>query len=102
MFFFCSRLLNKPNKGAPQSAIVSCAEDLAGLQRLLDPDPKGVTPLCQAVKEVVAILTPLAPAYRANGQKACVILAIDGEVLGVPPAHNKGPCEGGLGESRHQ
>ena len=46
---------------------------------LLDQSPNGGTPLCYHIRDVVAKITAMAPALRANGQKACVIIATDGE-----------------------
>jgi hypothetical protein len=49
------------------------------LMKLFDDSPNGGTPLCYHIKEVVKKITTMAPTLRANGQKACVIIATDGE-----------------------
>jgi hypothetical protein len=46
---------------------------------LLSQSPSGGTPLCQHIREVVSQITTMASELRANNQKACVIIATDGE-----------------------
>ena len=41
--------------------------------------PGGGTPLCRHVDEVVAKIKMLEPELRANGQKAVLVIATDGE-----------------------
>ena len=37
------------------------------------------TPLCRHIREVVAAIRAMESTLRENGQKACVIIATDGE-----------------------
>lgn len=46
---------------------------------VLEGSPSGGTPLCRHINEVAAKIQAMAPALRANGQKACVVIATDGE-----------------------
>ena len=46
---------------------------------LLEGSPSGGTPLCRHINEVVQQIREMAPRLRASGQKACVIIATDGE-----------------------
>lgn len=46
---------------------------------LKDSSPNGGTPLCHHIKEVVASIQGIADNLRANNQKACVVIATDGE-----------------------
>lgn len=41
--------------------------------------PSGGTPLCYHITQVVNKIQAIAPQLRANGQKACVVIATDGE-----------------------
>ena len=49
------------------------------LNALLDGSPGGATPLCRHIREVVAQITQMAPQLRANGHRAVVTIATDGE-----------------------
>jgi hypothetical protein len=49
------------------------------LLAILDQSPSGGTPLCAHIREVIAKIRLMEPQLRANGQKACVIIATDGE-----------------------
>jgi hypothetical protein len=49
------------------------------LMALFDQSPSGGTPLCRHIREVIAQIRPMEAQLRANGQKACVIIATDGE-----------------------
>ncbi len=49
------------------------------LLALFNDSPSGGTPLCSHIREVVSRITAMAPTLRANGQKACVVIATDGE-----------------------
>jgi hypothetical protein len=49
------------------------------LLAILDQSPSGGTPLCAHIREVIAKIRVMEPQLRANGQKACVIIATDGE-----------------------
>ncbi len=46
---------------------------------LLQQSPSGGTPLCSHIRDVIEQIRVLAPELRAKGQKACVIIASDGE-----------------------
>lgn len=49
------------------------------LQDALAESPAGPTPLCTHIASVVEAITSIADELRANGQKAAVIIATDGE-----------------------
>jgi hypothetical protein len=49
------------------------------LKTILDQSPSGGTPLCFHIREVIAEIRRMEPQLRATGQKACVIIATDGE-----------------------
>jgi hypothetical protein len=51
----------------------------ATLLALLEGSPAGGTPLCRHIREVTAQIRVAEPQLRAAGQKACVIIATDGE-----------------------
>mmetsp|Transcript_4758 Transcript_4758/g.4898 ORF Transcript_4758/g.4898 Transcript_4758/m.4898 type:complete len:304 (+) Transcript_4758:111-1022(+) len=46
---------------------------------LLEQSPGGGTPLCRHIHEIITQITALAPQLRANGQRAGVVIATDGE-----------------------
>ncbi len=46
---------------------------------LLQQSPSGSTPLCAHIRDVITQITAMAPDLRSRGQKACVIIATDGE-----------------------
>ena len=73
------RLLN----GAPPIRIgMNDADEpdrLTSLLAILEGSPNGGTPLCRHIREVVAQILTAEPELRACGQKACVIIATDGE-----------------------
>jgi hypothetical protein len=55
-------------------------ENVSDFLRLLTSHtPSGGTPLCYQINQVVRQITEIAPDLRANNQKACVIIATDGE-----------------------
>lgn len=57
-------------------------ESLRNVERLtglFEDSPSGGTPLCSHIREIVATISSVAPQMRANGQKACIIIATDGE-----------------------
>ena len=71
------RLLN----GAPP-LLLGQQDGGANYQSLLrhfDGSPGGGTPLCRHINEVVAQIRVMEPHLRANGQRAVVIIATDGE-----------------------
>jgi hypothetical protein len=49
------------------------------LKAVFENSPSGGTPLCRHIAEVVASIRAITPTLRANGQKAAVIIATDGE-----------------------
>lgn len=49
------------------------------LKAALSASPSGGTPLCRHIREVTGHIRQLAPGLRAAGQKACVMIATDGE-----------------------
>jgi hypothetical protein len=49
------------------------------LMTLFDSSPSGGTPLCKHIRDVVERIREIAPNLRAMNQKACVIIATDGE-----------------------
>lgn len=55
------------------------AERLSTLLALLDSSPTYGTPLCRHIREVIAEIKAAEHQLRAKGQKACVIIATDGE-----------------------
>lgn len=70
------------NGAAPISVGASAAEDAANisiLTALLEQPPGGGTPLCLHINEVVARVAALAPMLRAEGKKAALVIATDGE-----------------------
>ena len=73
------RLLN----GAPPIRIgMNDSEEanrLAALNAILEGSPSGGTPLCRHIREVIVQIRAAEQELRANGQKACVIIATDGE-----------------------
>lgn len=52
---------------------------LATLLRVLDSSPTYGTPLCRHIREVIAQIRLVEGQLRATGQKACLIIATDGE-----------------------
>ena len=54
-------------------------EGLAFAKEVIAEGPAGQTPLCAHINCVVRAITKMAPTLRANGQKAAVIIATDGE-----------------------
>jgi hypothetical protein len=52
---------------------------LGALLVALDKSPGGSTPLCKHIREVTQQIRGMESQLRAAGQKACVIIATDGE-----------------------
>ena len=52
---------------------------LETLLRVLDSSPTYQTPLCRHIREVISEIKAVESQLRAKGQKACVIIATDGE-----------------------
>ena len=73
------RLLN----GAPPIRIgMNDSEEanrLSTLNAVLEGSPSGGTPLCRHIREVIVQIRAAEQELRANGQKACLIIATDGE-----------------------
>jgi len=49
------------------------------LQWVLQQAPNGRTPLCAAVRRIIAKITSMAPTLRENGQQAVLTIVTDGE-----------------------
>ena len=71
------RLLN----GAPPIIVgrPDGGENMRVLHGLLSGSPGGGTPLCRHINEVIAQIRVMEPHLRANGQRAVVVIATDGE-----------------------
>jgi hypothetical protein len=54
-------------------------EGLQFSNEVLDEQPAGQTPLCRHVNDVVSAIKQMEPQLRAQGKKAAVIIATDGE-----------------------
>lgn len=52
---------------------------VAVLNEAFDQQPTGGTPLCRHINEIVGEIREVAPQLRAAGQRACIIIATDGE-----------------------
>jgi hypothetical protein len=61
---------------------------------LLNQSPSGGTPLCAHIRDVIAQISAMAPELRANNQKACVVIATDGESSDGDVASALKPLEG--------
>ncbi len=76
------RLLNSPGNRASQVVRVGSGGDLEAqleaVRRMVGSAPCGRTPLCAQIKEVTQMVAAQADALRANGQRACVVIASDG------------------------
>jgi hypothetical protein len=46
---------------------------------VFEDSPSGGTPLCKHIREITAKIRSMEPQLRAAGQKACVMIATDGE-----------------------
>jgi hypothetical protein len=86
------RLLN----GAPP-VVVGTPDGGVGyskMQQIMDRSPGGGTPLCRHIREVCERIREIEPQLRANGHKAVVVIATDGEssdgniVEAMKPLHN--------------
>lgn len=49
------------------------------LNEALDQQPTGGTPLCRHIREVITEIREVEPQLRASKQRACIIIATDGE-----------------------
>jgi len=70
------------NSSAPITIGDGAADGAAKVQQLLqlfELSPSGSTPLCRHIHEVTTEIRRNANELRRNGQKACVIIATDGE-----------------------
>jgi hypothetical protein len=73
------RLLNGAQPiliGGPNDPDESC---LTSLLAVLSASPSGGTPLCRHIADVAAQIRLMEPELRQHGQKACVVIATDGE-----------------------
>ena len=55
------------------------AGELAELKRFVATEPTGTTPLCGAIRAVVAKIRDMAPSLRARQKKVVLVIASDGE-----------------------
>ena len=60
---------------------------------MLSESPGGQTPICQQVRDVVERISSIQHILRQNGQKACVIIATDGEATDGSLADSMRPLE---------
>ena len=49
------------------------------MEGILESGPSGGTPLCRHINEVIAKVRAMEASLRSSGQKACIIIATDGE-----------------------
>ncbi len=49
------------------------------LSTIFQNSPSGSTPLCYHIRQVIEQIRVMEPQLRASGQKACVMIATDGE-----------------------
>lgn len=49
------------------------------LNQRLEDSPTGGTPLCRHIREVIQEISSMEGQLRASGQKACLVIATDGE-----------------------
>mmetsp|Transcript_61441 Transcript_61441/g.90118 ORF Transcript_61441/g.90118 Transcript_61441/m.90118 type:complete len:386 (+) Transcript_61441:78-1235(+) len=77
------RLLNPPEGGAMQ--VLECGvgpeptSEIKAVQQMLASGPRGVTPLCAQIRQVVARVRREEGRLRAKGQKCIVVIASDGQ-----------------------
>ncbi len=57
----------------------SSSANVTLLCSFFDESPSGGTPLCRHIREIISQIRALEPQLRASGQKACIIIATDGE-----------------------
>lgn len=70
------------NSSAPIRIGFSPEEPIDNMRMMLslfDHSPGGGTPLCRHIREISAEIAAYAPLLRSRGQRACVIIATDGE-----------------------
>jgi hypothetical protein len=68
-------------------------EGLEFLLKVTEEDPAGQTPLCEHIEDIVAAVTSIEDQLRANGQRAIVIIATDGEATDGNVAEALKPLE---------
>jgi len=77
------RLLNPPGNGGPQVVRLGTEESpetqLQRARSLVSSEPAGRTPLCAAIRGVVADLAAHREELLRTGKRACVVIASDGE-----------------------
>lgn len=71
-------LLNPPANGAPQTIVVADAQSASTLHTSLAAGPGGLTPLCQAVRNVATAVLADEHAIRAAGRRVVVVILSDG------------------------
>ncbi|RYG67299.1 hypothetical protein EON64_07745, partial [archaeon] len=70
------------NAAAPLRVGFSQAESAANVTRLtsiFEDSPSGGTPLCSHIREIIQQIQQIAPTLRQHNQRACIIIATDGE-----------------------
>lgn len=70
------------NQGLPMRVGFNASEshdNAEVLRALFDQSPGGGTPLCRHIHEVIQSIQAVEGPLRASGQRACVIIATDGE-----------------------
>lgn len=75
------RLLNPP-AGSPQNLSIGFGyprEEMKTVQDMVTTNPVGRTPLCAKIREVVQMVAVRQGEFRANGTRALVVIASDGE-----------------------
>jgi len=79
-----SKMSNAPSEirtlnGRPPFMVGTEDDDLTQLSNFYETSPSGRTPLCKHIKDVIAKLQIIAPDLNSRGQKACLMIATDGE-----------------------
>lgn len=70
------------NSSAPIHIGFDPSDPIDGARKMLslfDNSPGGGTPLCRHIRDIAAKIAEQAPRLRSRGQRACVIIATDGE-----------------------
>ena len=101
-------LLNPPQGGAPQRVVVGAPGEVPGTNTATNYEPASLqalrqacesrplmkTPLCEAVRKILADLQVVGPALKAAGKTACIIVASDGESSDGDVARALAPLQG--------
>mmetsp|Transcript_25741 Transcript_25741/g.35399 ORF Transcript_25741/g.35399 Transcript_25741/m.35399 type:complete len:332 (-) Transcript_25741:1237-2232(-) len=65
--------------GRPPFMVGTEDDDNSKITSFFETSPGGRTPLCKHIKDVITKIEKIAPTLISNGQKACVMIATDGE-----------------------